>query len=115
MAVNDSFQLSHLSLLSLQDALTLSLYIFQAVCIDTSSVSEQEKQSPEAVSKSESAIFPLDKPESEDVQSLVLFELPVAVLSSGSVRALVGLEWGIEDSCLHCSELGMVSGINSGV
>ena len=70
MAVTDSFQLGlHpvTALTQLTGALTLFLYLFQAVCMDTSSVSEQEKQSPEAVSKSESAIFPLDKPESEDV------------------------------------------------
>ena len=33
---------------------------FEQVCTDTSSVSEQERQSWEAVSKSESAMFPLD-------------------------------------------------------
>ena len=37
-------------------------------------------------------MFPLDKPESEDVQSLVLFKLPVATLSLGSARALMVLE-----------------------
>ena len=35
--------------------------------MDTSSVPEQERQSQEAVSRSESAMFPFDKPESEDV------------------------------------------------
>ena len=83
--------------------------------MDTSSVSEQKKQFPEASSKSESALFPLDEPESEDVQSLVLFELPAAAPSSGSVRALVGLEGGLEDSCLPCPGLGLVSCINLGV
>ena len=81
--------------------------------MDTSSVSQQEKQSPEAVSKSESAMFPLDEPESEDVQSLVLFELSEAIPASGSVRVLVELEGGLEDSYLHCLELGLVSDINS--
>ena len=51
--------------------------------MDTSSVSEQERQSPEAVSKSESVMFPLDEPESEDVQSLVVFKLPTAIPSLG--------------------------------
>ena len=37
--------------------------------MDTLSVSEQQRQSPEAVSKLESAMFPPDEPESEDVQS----------------------------------------------
>ena len=35
--------------------------------MDTSSMSEQEKPSADDVSKSESAIFPFDEPESEDV------------------------------------------------
>ena len=81
--------------------------------MDTSSVSEQERQSPEAVSKSEASMFPHDEPESEDAQSLVLFELPVAVPSSGLVGALMELEGWLEYSCLHCPEL--VSGINSGM
>ena len=104
-----------LPLLSLQDALTLFLYFFQVVHTDTSSVFEQERQSPEAVSKSESAMFPLDEPESEDVWSLVLFELPAAASSSGLARALMGPEGGLEDSCLHCPELVLGSGINSGM
>ena len=37
-------------------------------------------------------MFPLTNPDSEDVQSLVLFDLPAAALSSGLVRALMGLE-----------------------
>ena len=57
-------------------------------------MSEQDKQSPEAVSKSDSAMFPLDEPESEEVQSPVLIELSVAIPSSGLVRVLVGLEGG---------------------
>ena len=72
-----------LSLLSLQDVLTLFLYFFQVVHMDTSSVSQQERQSPEAVSRLESAMFPLDKPESENVWSQVIFELPVTTSSSG--------------------------------
>ena len=74
-------------------------------------MSKQEKQSPEAVPKLESAILSLDEPEFEDFQSLVLFQLPTAVPSSGLVRALGGLEGGLEDSCLPC----LVSGINSGM
>ena len=70
------------------------MYFFQAVHMDSSSVSQQERQSSEAVSKSESAMFPLDEPESEYVWSPVLLELPVAALSSGSARGLMGLEGG---------------------
>ena len=81
--------------------------------MDTSSVSKQERQFPEAVSRSESAMYPLDKPESEDVQSPVLFELPAAIPSSGS--ALVGLEGGLEDLCLCFTELGLVFSITSGM
>ena len=44
--------------------------------MDTSSVSEQERQSLEAVSRLESTEFPLDEPESEGAWSLVLLELP---------------------------------------
>ena len=80
-------------------------YLFKVVYPDTSPVSEQEKQSPEPVSKSESPMFPLDEPESEDVQPLVLFELPVTIPLSGLVRALVGPRRGLEDSCLHCPQL----------
>ena len=76
--------------------------------MDMSSVSEQERQSPEAVSKSESAMFPLHEPDSEDVQCPVLLELPAAVPVSGSAGALMGLDGGLEDSCLHCLELGLV-------
>ena len=49
--------------------------------MDISSVSKQERQSLEAVSRLESAMFPLDDPESEDVWSLVLFELFVTTSS----------------------------------
>ena len=45
-----------------------------------------------AVSKSESGMFSLYDPESEDVQSPVLIELPVAASSSVSARCLMGLE-----------------------
>ena len=48
----------------------------------------------EAVSKSESAEFPLDKLESEDTWSLVFLELPLAVSSLGSPGPVVGLEEG---------------------
>ena len=59
--------------------------------MDTSPVSEQERQSQDAVSMSESAMFPLDKPESEEVWSPVLFELPVNALSLGLAKTLMGL------------------------
>ena len=88
---------------------------FWAVCMDTLSVSKQERHSPEAVSKLESAMCPLDETEFEYVWSLVLFELPASILSSGLVRASMRLEGGLEDSCLHCPELGPVSGINLGM
>ena len=68
--------------------------------MDTSSVSKQERQSLEAVSRSESAMFPLDKPESEDLWSPVLFELPVTASSLGLAGPLMGLKEGLEDSCL---------------
>ena len=101
-------------LLSLQDILTLFLYFFWVVFTDTSSVSEQERQSLEAVSKLQSAMFSLGDPESEDVPSPVLFELPAAASPSGLARALMGLG-GLEDSCLHCPKLVPVSGINLGM
>ena len=52
---------------------------------------EQSIQSPEAVLKSESGMFPLDESEPEDVQSPVISELPAATSSSGLARALMGL------------------------
>ena len=64
--------------------------------MDTSSVSEQDKQSVEVVSMLESTVFPFD--ESEDVQSSVLFELPATTSSSGSAGPLMELEEGLEDS-----------------
>ena len=79
--------------------------------MDTPSVSEQERLSPEAASRSESAMFPLDNPESEDVWSPVLFGLPVTASSSGSVGFLMGLEEGLEDSCLYHPELVLISGV----
>ena len=76
-------------------------------------------QAEEAVSGGcvwlESAMFPFDKPELEDVQSLVLFELPVATSSTELAGPLVGLEERLEDSCLCCLELVPVSGVKSGV
>ena len=77
------------------------LYFFQVVCTLTSSVSsvsEYERQSEEAVSRSESAMFPFGGPECEGVQSLVFFELLVTALSSGSAGPLMGLEEGLENS-----------------
>ena len=63
--------------------------------MDISLVSKQERQSPEAVSKSESTKFPLDELESEDAWSLVPLELPVAASSFGSASPLVGKEEGL--------------------
>ena len=60
-------------------------------------------------------MFPFDEPESEDAQSSVLFELPVATSSSGSARCLVGLKEGLEDSCLCHLEPVLVSGVKSGI
>ena len=60
--------------------------------MDTSLVSKQVRQSPEALSKSESAMFPLDEPESKDAWYPVLFELPTATSSSGLARTLKGLD-----------------------
>ena len=79
--------------------------------MDTSSVSEQERQSSAAVSSLESAMFPLDKPESEDVWSLVFLELPTTASSSGLARPLMRLEEGLEDFCLCCLELVLVTGV----
>ena len=87
----------------------------RAVCMDTSSVSEQERQSLEAVSRSESTMLPLVEPESEDVWSLVLFELPVTASSSGSAGPLMGLEKGWRTLCLCSPEPVPVSGIKSGI
>ena len=76
---------------------------------------QQERQSPEAVSRSESAMFPLDQPEPEDIQSSVLFELPVTASSLGSARPVMGLEEELEDSCLCKPEQVLVSGVKSGI
>ena len=78
---------------------------------DTSSVSDQERQSPEAVSRSEPAMFPLDEPMSEDVWSLVFFELPATTSSSGSAGPLMGLEEELKDSCLCHLEPVLVSAV----
>ena len=56
-----------------------------------------------------------DEPESEDAWSLVLFELPVTVLSSDSAGPLVGLEEGLEDSCLCHLEPVLVSSVKLGI
>ena len=104
-----------LPLLSLQDAHTLFLYFFWAVQTDMSSVSDQERQSLEVISRLESAMFPFDKPESEDVRSSVLLQVPVTDTSSGSTKCLVRLEEGLEDSCLCCLEPVPVSGVKSGI
>ena len=78
-------------------------------------MSEQEKQSPEAVSRSESTELPLDELESEDTWSLVLLELPATTSSLGSASPPAGLEEGLEDSHHACLETGLVSGVGSGV
>ena len=83
--------------------------------MDTSLVSEQERQSLEAVSMMESAMFPFEKPESEDVWSSVVFELPVTDSPSGSTRPLVGLDERLEDSCLCCLEPLPVSSVKLGI
>ena len=62
-------------------------------------MSEQERQSPEAVSRLESTELPLDELESEDTQSPVLLGLPVTASLSGSAGPQVGLEEGLDDSC----------------
>ena len=105
--------IKRLSLLSLQKAHTLFLYFLWAVCTDTSSVSEHETQSPEAVPRSDSYIFSLNDSESEEAWSPVLFELLAAVPSSRSMVALVGLEGGLTGSCPCCLKLVPVPNINS--
>ena len=83
--------------------------------MDASSVSEKERWSPEALSRSESTMFLFDEPESEDAQSSVLFDLPATASSSGSAGPLVGLEEGLEDSCFCCLESVPVSGVILGI
>ena len=83
--------------------------------MDMSIVSQQERQFLEAMSRSESAMFPFGKPESEDVWSSVLFELLATALSSGSAEPLVGLEEGLDDSCICHLEPVPVCGVKSGV
>ena len=60
-------------------------------------------------------MFPFDKPESEDVWSSVLFKLLATASSSGLVGPLMGLEEGLEDSCLCYLEPVPVSGVKLGV
>ena len=60
-------------------------------------------------------MFPFDEPESEDSQSSVLFEIPLTASSSGLVGPLVGLEEGLEDSCLCHLEPVPISGVKSGI
>ena len=74
-----------------------------------------ERQSPETVSRSASAKFPLDELESEDTWSPVLLEFPVAALSLGSAGLLLGLEEELEDSHLCCLEPILVSGVKLGI
>ena len=102
-------------LLDLQDTLTLFLYFLWAILTDISSVSGQERWSPEAVSRSESTKLPLDELESENTWSLALLGLPAAVSLSGSADPLVGLEEELGD--FHCGgpELVLVSGVGLGI
>ena len=78
-------------------------------------MSGQERQSLEAVSRSESTELPFNEMESEDIQYLVVLGLPTTVSSSGSVGPLMGLEegWGI--SHCGCPESVLVSGVGLGV
>ena len=78
-------------------------------------VSEQERQSPEAVPRPESTKHPLDELESEDTQSLALLGLPAATSSLESAGPPVGLEDRLEDSHCGCPELVMVSGVGLGI
>ena len=91
-------------MLSLQEASTLFWYFLWAACVP--SVSENEIQSPEAVSMSESSTLPLDDSELEEARSLVLFRLPAAVPPT---RPMVALEQLKELAGSHppCSELGL--------
>ena len=57
---------------------------------------------------------PLDEPESADVWSPVLFELPVTTSLSGLGGPLMGLEEGLEDSCFCHPEPVLVSGVRLG-
>ena len=105
VTVIDPLQLASvqmLSLLSLQDTLTLLWYFLWTVSVDTSSVSEHVMQSPEAVSKSESATSSLDESESDQAWS-------------GSATPLVGLEDGLAGFCPHCWLLGPASGTDFGM
>ena len=80
---------------NLQDALTLFLYFVQAILTDISSVSKQDRQSLEAVSRPESTELPLEKLESVDTWCPVLLELPATASSLGSAGPLVGLGEGL--------------------
>ena len=100
---------------SLQEAHTLFQYLLCAVWMETSSVYEHEMQSSEAVSMSESPTFSLSESESDEAWSSVFHKLSVAASSSASAMALVGQEGGLSGSCSHCSELGLASGIGSGI
>ena len=78
-------------------------------------MSEQERQSSEAVSRLESTKHPLDDMESEDTWSLVVLELLATASSSGSASPLVGLVEGLGHS--HCCfpESVLVSGVGLGI
>ena len=78
-------------------------------------MSEQERQSPEAVSRSESTELPLDNLESEDTWSLVLLGLPAARSTPGLADPLVGPEEGLGDSYCCYLESVLISGVGSGI
>ena len=101
-----------LPLFCLQESYTLFWYFLWTVHTATSSVSEHEMQSPEAVSMLESATFSLDDSKSNEAWSPVIFELPATVPSSGSMVTLVGLEEGLAGYCPCCSKPGPASSTN---
>ena len=82
----------------------------------SASVSEQEKQSPEVVSRSESAKLPLHEPKS---WGHLVSSCSWALLTTASLLGLagppVGLEEGLGNSLCGCPESVLVSGVGSGV
>ena len=100
-----------LLLLSLQVAHTLFLYFLWAVHTNASSVSEHERQSPEAISMSELSTLPLDNSELE-ARSSVLSGLPAMGPPTWPVVALEGLG-GLAGSHPPCSEVTGSSFLNN--
>ena len=100
---------------SLQEAHTLFWYLLQAVQMDTSSVSEHETQSAEAVSLLESSALSCTMSESQDAWSPVLHELSPADFI---IRVSNGPGWigsWLSGSCTLCWELGLALGVGSGM